>query len=380
MSTVTKCLGAALALLAGAVAASAEPVVLKWPARASQRSQVLIELMGEYLERRHRRIHHRGLSGWNAGEAGGVLPSLQTGATLAYVNADVGSQLPEYALTASYSVRDALHMCSVLNGEIGAEFGKALEEKVGLVPLGATLFGIRHVSLREPKEVKTPEDLAGMKLREPASEAWQMQGRSLGANPTPMALGELFLGLQTGAVDAHSLPIPSSYGLKLHEVTKQVVLTGHYVNHLILVIGKPVWDTLDDRQKALLREAADVARIYNDRKKVRDETELRAVFEKAGVTFTEPDREAFRKHAEAVYAESDFSKTWQEGLAERLAAAPSDNPACFHLMPDRGWTPGRSGAFPIRDAMTSFADFRDGFHLLLLVTFLAVWPGPFATS
>ena len=339
MSTVTKCFGAALALLAGAVAASAEPVVLKWagPAPANDSQVLAIELMGEYLEKTA--PGEFTIEVYPAGtlvKQAGVLPSLQTGAIeLAYVNAfDVGSQLPEYgALTASYSVRDALHMCSVLNGEIGAEFGKALEEKVGLVPLGATLFGIRHVSLREPKEVKTPEDLAGMKLREPASEAWQMQGRSLGANPTPMALGELFLGLQTGAVDAHSLPIPSSYGLKLHEVTKQVVLTGHYVNHLILVIGKPVWDKLDDRQKALLREAADVARIYNDRKKVRDETELRAVFEKAGVTFTEPDREAFRKHAEAVYAESDFSKTWQEGLAERLAAAPSDNPACFHLMP-----------------------------------------------
>ena len=338
MQKLSHMLGAALAASLTASAAIAEPVVLKWagPAPADDSQVLAIELMGEYLERAAPGEFE--IEVYPAGtlvKQSGVLPSLQTGAIqLAYVNAfDVGSQLPEYGpLTAAYSVRDALHMCSVLNGEIGAEFGKALEEKAGMVPLGATLFGIRHVSLRVAGDVETPDDLAGMKLREPASEAWQMQGRSLGANPTPMALGELFLGLQTGAVDAHSLPIPSSYRLKLHEVTEQIVLTGHYVNHLILVVGKPIWDTLDERQKDLLREAADVARIYNDRKKMRDETELRAVFEEAGVTFTEPDVEAFREHADTAYAESDFAQNWQEGLAERIAEAPSDNPACFHLL------------------------------------------------
>lgn len=332
-------MAAAMGLAAATVAAAAEPVVLKWagPAPANDSQVLAVELMGAYLERAA--PGEFTIEVYPAGtlvKQAGVLPSLQTGAIeLAYVNAfDVGAQLPEWgALTASYSVRDALHMCSVLNGEIGAEFSKALEEKAGMVALGATLFGIRHVSLREARDVKTPADLAGVKLREPALEAWQMQGNSLGADPTPMALGELFLGLQTGAVDAHSLPLPSSYGLKLQEVTKQVVLTGHYVNHLILVVGKPVWDRLDDRQKQLLREAADVARIYNDRKKMRDEFELRALFEEAGVTFTEPDVDAFRAHAGKVYAESDFAKSWQAGLAERLAAAPSDNPACFHLMP-----------------------------------------------
>jgi len=339
MQKLSHMIGAVLAVSLAASAAAAERVVLKWagPAPATDSQVLAIELMGEYLERAA--PGEFTIEVYPAGtlvKQAGVLPSLQTGAIqLAYINAfDVGSQLPEYgALTAAYSVRDPLQMCSVLNGDIGEEFGKALDEKVGVVPLGATLFGIRNVSLRKAAEVNKPEDLAGVKLREPASEAWQMQGRSLGASPTPMALGELFLGLQTGAVDAHSLPLPSSYGLKLQEVTEQVVLTGHYVNHLILVIGKPAWDQLDDRQKDLLREAADVARIFNDRQKVRDEIELRSVFEEAGVTFTEPDVAAFREHAAKVYADSDFARNWQEGLAARIAATPSDNPACFHLLP-----------------------------------------------
>lgn len=329
--------GVAALALAGATAHAA-PVTLKWagPAPANDSQVLAIELMGEYLERTAPGEFN--IEVYPAGtlvKQAGVLPSLQTGGIeLAYVNAfDVASQVPEYgALTAAYSVRDALHMCSVLNGEIGAEFGRALQEKAGLVPLGATLFGLRHVTLRKAKDVTTPADLAGIKQREPASEAWQLQGRSLGANPTPMALGEIFLGLQTGAIDAHSLPIPSSYGLKLHEVSEQVVLTGHYVNHLVLVISEQAWNGLDERQQVLLQEAADVARIYNDRKKVRDEQELRAAFEEAGVTFTEPDIAAFTEHARDVYAQSDFAKGWLDGLAERMAATPSDNPRCFHLM------------------------------------------------
>lgn len=330
---------AATILAAAVMTSSASAAVkLKWagPAPANDSQVLAIELMGEYLERAAPGEFE--IEVYPAGtlvKQSAVLPSLQAGTLeLGYVNAfDVASQVPEFgALTATYSVRDAAHMCAVLNGEIGAEFGKALEEKVGLVSLGATLFGIRHVSLGEPREVMTPADLDGIKLREPASEAWQLQGRSLGANPTPMALGELFLGMQTNAVDAHSLPIPSSYRLKLHEVTKQITLTGHYVNHLVLVASKVTYDALTPRQQQLLREAADVAMIYNDRQKVHDETALRSTFEEAGVTFTEPDVEAFRKHAAEVYASADFAKGWQPGLMDRLQAVKSDNPRCFHLM------------------------------------------------
>ncbi|MBW3096034.1 TRAP transporter substrate-binding protein DctP [Pseudohoeflea coraliihabitans] len=331
-------IGLGMLVCAGYQSAGAEPITLKWagPAPADDSQVLAIELMGDYLEKTAPSVFN--IEVYPAGtlvKQAGVLPSLQSGGIeLAYVNAfDVASQVPEYgALTAAYSVRDPLHMCSVLNGKIGAEFGEALEQKAGLVPLGATLFGIRHVSLREGKDVNSPADLAGVKQREPASEAWQLQGRSLGANPTPTAFGEIFLSLQTGAIDAHSLPIPTSYRLKLHEVTDQVVLTGHYMNHLVLVVSKQVWDQLDDRQKGLLQEAADVARIYNDRKKMRDEMELRSVFEDAGITFTEPDVAAFAEHARKVYAESEFAKGWLDGLAQRLADTPSDNPRCFHLM------------------------------------------------
>lgn len=330
---------AAAALLALPNAATADPVKLVWAGPAPERdSQVqAIELMGDYLDRAAPgEFEIEVFASGTLVKQSGVLPSLQTGAIqLAYVNAfDVSSLVPEYgALTAAYSVRDPLHMCSVLNGKIGEEFSQALEENAGVVSLGATLFGLRHVALREARDVNTPADLKGIKQREPNSEAWQLQGQAVGASPTPLALGELFLALQTGTVDAHSLPIPSSYNFKLHEVTKQIVLTGHYVNHLVLVISADSWNALDDRQQELLREAADVARIFNDRAKVRDEANLKAVFEAAGVTFTVPDVPAFMAHAEKVYAESDFSKTWKAGLAAEMAATASDNPGCFHLMP-----------------------------------------------
>lgn len=330
----------AFALAAAPCAALADPVSLIWAGPAPEKdSQVqAINLMADYLERAAPgEFDLQVFGGGTLVNQAGVLPSLQTGAIqMTYLNAfDVSSLVPEYgALTAAYSVRDPLHMCSVLNGRIGADFSAAMEDKVGVVSLGATLFGMRHVALRKAKEVNTPADLDGVKQREPNSEAWQLQGRAVGATPTPLALNELFLAMQTGTVDAHSLPLPSSYNFKLHEVTEQVVLTGHYVNHLVLVINADAWNGMTERQQALLQEAADVGRIFNDRAKVRDEMELRTVFEEAGVTFTTPDIPAFMEHAAQTYAASDFAKSWKAGLAEEMMATPSDNPKCFHLMPE----------------------------------------------
>ena len=333
-----KCSIFALVLGALPSIAAADPLKLTWAGPAPENdSQVqAIELMGEYLEHAAPGEFEIDIfAGGSLVRQAGVLPSLQTGAIqLAYVNAfDVASQVPEYgALTAAYSVRDPLHMCSVLNGQIGAEFSDALKQNVGVVSLGATLFGLRHVALREARDVTTPADLAGVKQREPNSEAWQLQGRAVGASPMPLALGELFLAMQTGTVDAHSLPIPSSYSFKLHEVTQQIVLTGHYVNHLILVVSADTWAGLTERQQVLLQEAADAGLIYNDLAKVRAEAELKPVFEEAGVKFTVPDIDAFRTHAAEVYANSDASKAWKPGLTEQIKATASDNPRCYHLM------------------------------------------------
>ena len=61
----------------------------------------------------------------------------------------------------------------------------------------------------------------------PPGDAWQLLGRSLGANPTPMAYAETYTGLQTGAIDGQDNPLPNDKLMKFYEVTDQIVLTSH---------------------------------------------------------------------------------------------------------------------------------------------------------
>src|ERR1041384_2321506 len=75
---------------------------------------------------------------------------------------------------------------------------------------------------KQKKKTGPPADLAGIKLRMPPGDAWQLLGRSLGANPTPMAYAETYTGLQTGAIDGQDNPLPNVQAMKFYEVMSQI--------------------------------------------------------------------------------------------------------------------------------------------------------------
>ena len=151
---------------------------------------------------------------------------------------DVSNQIPAWSvLTSAYLFRDAAHLRKFFDSEVGAEFKKMAQEQLGIHILGPTYFGARQVGLRIDKEIKTPEDMSGIKLRMPGGDAWQFLGRSLGANPTPMAYGEVYTGLQSGAVDGQDNPLPNVQNMKFYEVMSQIVLTSHLVGYDLLTIN-----------------------------------------------------------------------------------------------------------------------------------------------
>ena len=133
------------------------------------------------------------------------------------------------------------------------------EDQLGIHILGPTYFGTRQVGLRIDKEIKTPADMAGIKLRMPGGDAWQFLGTALGANPTPMAYAEVYTGLQTGAIDGQDNPLPNVENMKFYEVMKQIVLTSHLVGYDLLVdlegrLGRAVARADQDRAAGRRRQ------------------------------------------------------------------------------------------------------------------------------
>jgi len=234
---------------------------------------------------------------------------------------DISKQLPVWSIfTAGYVIRDGDHLHKVFYGEIGAEMLKLVADKMNIKIIGVMNLGTRHLNLRGDKKIMKPEDLRGVKLRMPGTETYQFLGKALGADVTPMAFSEVYTGLQLGTIDAQDNPLPNDKVMKFYEVTNQIVLTGHLVDPQLLSIAKPIWDKLTPDQKAKMQAAADEAVALNNKERAKQEAELVDFFKKEGLKVYTPDREAFRKHVQKMYLESKYSKSWPEGLLERINA------------------------------------------------------------
>ncbi len=159
--------------------------------------------------------------------------------------ADIAELIPEYSIfTTGYLIRDPAHLDAIYDGDIGTEYKAKVASDLGLEILKSQYLGTRHVILREPREVMTPADMKGVKLRMPGSAAWQFLGNALGANATPLAFEEVYLAMQTGTIDGLENPMPDAISGKFYEVSKQVVLTGHQVANVFFTFAKPFWDSL----------------------------------------------------------------------------------------------------------------------------------------
>ncbi|WP_144701869.1 sialic acid TRAP transporter substrate-binding protein SiaP [Aminobacter sp. J44] len=234
---------------------------------------------------------------------------------------DFAKQVPAFSiLTAAYLVRDAAHLKAIFNSEIGDEFKKMARDEMGIVVLAPAYYGTRHVNLKGDKKIEKPEDLAGIKLRMPGGEAWQFLGESIGANPVALDYAEVYTGLQTGAIDAQDNPLPNNKLMKFHEVTDQIVLTGHNVGFGLLLISAKLFDSLTPEQQKRMQEAADEAFAWSDAEYIKQEEELIEYFKGEGLEVYTPDVEAFRAYANKKYLESPLSKDWREGMLEKINA------------------------------------------------------------
>ncbi len=234
---------------------------------------------------------------------------------------DIAKQIPAWSiLTSAYLFRDANHLNAFWNGELGAQFKKQAEDQIKVKILGPTFFGTRQVGLKPNKKISTPADLAGIKLRMPPGDAWQLLGRSLGANPTPMAYAEVYTGLQTGAIDGQDNPLPNVQNMKFYEVMSQIVLTSHLVGYDLLTVNLKTWNAMGAVKQKAFQAAADKAIAWSAAEHQKREAELADGFRKQGLQVYAPDQNAFRAHAQKVYLASDEAKEWPKGLLEKINA------------------------------------------------------------
>ncbi|MBC2855209.1 TRAP transporter substrate-binding protein DctP [Cetobacterium sp. 2A] len=187
-------------------------------------------------------------------------------------------------------------------------------EKKGIKVLSLDyLFGFR--SMLTEKEIKTPEDLKGLKIRVPNSQLYMLTLEAMGANPTPLPFTEVYSGIQQKVVDGLEGSLMTIYGTKIYEVRKQVSLTNHLLGVSAITISNKVWNELTDDQRKVIEEEIYNGGIYNTSETVKLEKEYQKKLEELGVKFNEVDSVAFNKAIEKIY--SQFPK-WTPGIYDQI--------------------------------------------------------------
>ncbi|RPJ43265.1 MAG: DctP family TRAP transporter solute-binding subunit [Deltaproteobacteria bacterium] len=243
----------------------------------------------------------------------------------------VPSFFPEVqCLAIPYLFPDKAVAWKVFDGWFGKEMAEAMAKKTGMRILGIGENGIRHFVLKN-KQVKTPADLKGMKIRTMENPAHIRMMKALGANPTPIAWGELYTAVQQGVVDGFELPLSLVESVKFYEVAKQVTLDGHLYDPLFLSVNEKFFQSLPvDLKSVLINASAEMITVergimsfYNDYQSLEN-------IKKMGMTVYAPtaaEKEMFKTATQKPvieYIESQIGKEWVEKLNKALREAEAE--------------------------------------------------------
>ncbi|SSC67961.1 sialic acid TRAP transporter substrate-binding protein SiaP [Ciceribacter selenitireducens] len=192
-----------------------------------------------------------------------------------------------------YIFRDPSHLLAYTKSDIFKRLSKGYEDATGNHITAVTYYGTRHTTSNKP--IEKCADMAGLKIRVPDVPAYLAMPRACGANTTPIAFAEVYLALQNGTVEAQENPLTTIEAKKFYEVQKNIVLTGHIVDHLNTVVSKTLWGNLSDADKAIFTEvmqeaAARATKIIEER-----ENKLVDTFKQKGINVVTVDKADFEK-------------------------------------------------------------------------------------
>lgn len=198
--------------------------------------------------------------------------------------------------------RDKAHARAVLDGPIGQELLAAFEPK-GFKALAWAENGVRQMT-NSKRDVKTPDDLKGLKMRTMENPIHIAAYKSLGIIPTPMAFPEVFTALQQGTVDGQENPLSTIMAAKFDQVQKHVSLTGHVYSPGLWLMNKAVFDKLSAVDKQAFIEAAKEGTRVNRARVDEDDAKGVAYLRSNGVTVIEYiDKAAFANKMAPAMAE-----------------------------------------------------------------------------
>lgn len=192
---------------------------------------------------------------------------------------------------------------TAMQGE-GGELVKEVIKETGVQPLAFGISGFRQL-FNNVHEIKTPKDLAGIKIRVPGNSLYVDLFKTLGADPVTMNASELYTALSQGAVDGQENPADMTITQKFCEVLEYMTPWNYSCEHIVLSTSNKVWDSLSEEDKAAFQEAADIAMEAQVKAaKERNDEYMRQLIDEFGIQvyeLSEDELQAFKDKAEPIY-------------------------------------------------------------------------------
>jgi tripartite ATP-independent transporter DctP family solute receptor len=213
-----------------------------------------------------------------------------------------GNFMPELMVfDLPFLFRDRAHAYKVLDGPIGKPYLQKMD-KQNVIGLAFWENGFRHTS-NSKREVKTPADLKGLKIRLMENPVHLGTFKALGAMPTPMAWGEVFTALQQKTIDGMENSPVVYVTSNLFEVQKYLSLTGHFYSPAPFIMNKDKMNKLPKDIQAIILKTSIEMRDYERKVHLElDEKNLKVLRDK-GMTITTVDPNLFREKCTALYDE-----------------------------------------------------------------------------
>ncbi|MDR2529885.1 MAG: TRAP transporter substrate-binding protein [Synergistaceae bacterium] len=197
--------------------------------------------------------------------------------------------------------RDKKHVYEVLDGEIGKYVMGLLDSK-GIHGLAWMENGFRNLT-NAKRAVNSPDDVKGLKVRTMENKVHMAMWRVLGVDPTPMAWSEVFTALQQGTIDGQENPVPVIYTSKLYEVQKHLALTRHVFSPAMILVAKPLFDSLSPERQKIFEKAALEAALHERAVCDKMENDFIDSLKKSGMEISTPNLAPFQEASRKVYDE-----------------------------------------------------------------------------
>ena len=219
--------------------------------------------------------------------------------------------IPDFSsATDNWATLDAY---KVLDGEIGQSLLDEFQGS-GIKAIGFWENGFRELT-NNTKEVATPADLAGMKIRTMENAVHMATYTALGATPTAMAWGEIFSALQQGTVDGQENPLAIILTAKVYEVQKYITMIDLFYSPCVLMINEDIYNNFTDEQKEAFDKAAEDGKVAERQISQELASSARATMEAEGVVFTDVNKDEWVAAVQSVYDDASL-KIDQDLLAK----------------------------------------------------------------